>query len=104
VHDAAGIRERHVRAHEHVIGYGLPEDFDAEDVSYYFFGFALDVGVDKGDVVVGGDDVTEGGEALFYSLWGLLGYVLVVSVSIIREGWGIALAYLDFDLVWYAIS
>jgi len=60
VHDAACVRERHVRAHEHVIGYSLPEDFDAQYVGDYFFGLAFDVGVDEGDVIIGSDNVTEG--------------------------------------------
>jgi hypothetical protein len=46
----------------------LAEYFDAQDVGDYFFGFALQIGVYEGDVVVGYDDVSEGGEALFYSL------------------------------------
>jgi hypothetical protein len=46
----------------------LAEYFDAEDVSDYFFGFALEVRVDEGDVVVGDDYVAEGGEPFFYSL------------------------------------
>jgi hypothetical protein len=46
VHEAALVRERHVGAHEDVVGYGLAEDLDAEDVGDDFFGFALEVGVD----------------------------------------------------------
>jgi len=37
----------------------LTEYFDAEDVGDYLFGFALDVGVDEGDVVVRYDNVAE---------------------------------------------
>ncbi|KAG7137919.1 hypothetical protein HYQ46_008394 [Verticillium longisporum] len=32
VHEAALVRERHVRADEHIVGNGLPEDLDAEHV------------------------------------------------------------------------
>jgi hypothetical protein len=38
----------------------LAEYFDAQDVGNYFFGFALDIGVDEGDMIVGGDDVAQG--------------------------------------------
>src|ERR1700743_1285805 len=52
MHDTAWVGEGHVRAGEDVAGDGLPEDFDAERISYDFFGFALKVGVHEGDVVV----------------------------------------------------
>ena len=60
MYDTAGIGECHVGADKHIVGDGLPEDFDAEDISDYLFGFALDIGMDKGDVVVSGDYVSEG--------------------------------------------
>jgi len=60
VYDAALVGESHVGADEDVVGNGLAEDFDAEDVGDYFFGFALEVGVHEGDVVVGDDYVAEG--------------------------------------------
>jgi hypothetical protein len=46
----------------------LSENFNTEHVGDYFFGFALEIGVHEGDVVIGDDDVAEGGEAFFYSL------------------------------------
>jgi len=46
----------------------LSEDFDAKDVGDYLFCFALYVGVDEGDIVIGGDDIAEGGETLFNPL------------------------------------
>ena len=64
------VGESHVGANEDVVGDGLAEYVNAEDVGDYFFGFALDVGVYEGDVVVADDYVTEGGKALFYSLGG----------------------------------
>lgn len=36
--DTALVGEGHIRARQHVVGDGLPEDFDAEDVSYSVFG------------------------------------------------------------------
>ena len=63
------VGERHVGANEYVVGDGLAEDFDAQDVGDYFFRFALQVRVYEGDVVVGDDYVAQGGEAFFYSLF-----------------------------------
>lgn len=71
VHDAALVGQRHVGADEHVVGDGLPEDVDAQHVGDYLFGFALEIGVYEGDVVVADYDVAEGGEALFYPLVGV---------------------------------
>lgn len=68
MHEAALIGEGHVGAGEDVVGDCLPEDLDAEDVGDDFLAFALEVGVYEGDVVVGADDVAEGGEPLFYPL------------------------------------
>ena len=87
MHDAALVRESHVRAHEHVVGDGLAEDFDAQDVGDYFFGFALEVWVDEGDVVVGDDYVAEGGEAFFYSLLFVsVPYCLLQGSKICNDG------------------
>lgn len=60
MYDAALVGESHVGADQDVVGDGLAEDVDAEDVGDYFFGFALDVRVDEGDVVVADDYVAEG--------------------------------------------
>ena len=54
------VGERHVGADEHVVGDGLAEYFDAQDVGDYFFRFAFEVWVHEGDVVVGDDYVAEG--------------------------------------------
>ena len=59
---------------EDVVGNGLPEDFDLEDVGDDLFGLAVNVGVDEGDIVVAGDDVAEGRQAFLDALDGdLLG-------------------------------
>ena len=60
MYDAALVGKCHVGTYEDVVGDGLTEDFDAEDVGDYFFGFALEIGVDEGDVVVGDYDVSKG--------------------------------------------
>lgn len=62
--EAALVGEGHVAAHEDIVGDSLAEDLYAEDVGDDLFSLALEVWVDEGDVVVGGDDVAEGGEAL----------------------------------------
>ncbi len=46
----------------------MAEHFDAERVRDDFFGFAFEVRVDEGYVVVAADHVAEGGEALFDSV------------------------------------
>ena len=58
--DAALIGESHVRTDQYIIGDRLAEYFDAQDVGNYFFGFAFEIGVDEGDVVVGYDYISEG--------------------------------------------
>ena len=54
MHDAALVGQGHVGAGQHVAGDRLPEDFHAQGIGYDFFGFALEVWVDEGDVVVCG--------------------------------------------------
>ena len=68
VHDPALVAQRHVAPRQHVIRNRLPEDFDAEDVGDYFFGFAFQVWVDEGYVVVCADYVSERREAFFDAL------------------------------------
>ena len=68
VHDAALVAEAHVAAGQDIVRNGLAEDLDAEDVRDDLFRLALEVRVHEGDVVVGADDVAEGGEALFDAL------------------------------------
>lgn len=60
MHDAALVGKGHVRTDEDIVGNGLAEDFDAEDVGDYFFGFALEVRMDEGDVVVRYNYISEG--------------------------------------------
>ena len=54
------VRDRAITAHKDVISNRLPENFDLENVSDDFFCLAVNVRVDEGDVVVAGDDVSEG--------------------------------------------
>jgi hypothetical protein len=68
VHDAALVAEAHVAAGQDVVRNGLSEHLDAEHVGDDLFRLALEVWVHEGDVVVGADDVAEGGEALFDAL------------------------------------
>lgn len=62
------VRDRAIAAHQDVIGDGLSEDLDLEDIGDDLLGLAVDVWVDEGDVVVARDDVSERGESLFYPL------------------------------------
>lgn len=68
--EAALVGQGHVGARQDVGGDGLAEDLDAQRVGDDLFGLALQVWVDEGDVVVGADDVAEGGEPFFDSLDG----------------------------------
>lgn len=62
------VAEGHVAADEDVVGNGLPEDLDTEDVGDDLLCLALKIGVNEGDVVVGDDDVTERRQTLLYAL------------------------------------
>lgn len=68
MHNTALVGECHVGTDEHVLGDGLAEDFDTEDISNDFFGLALQVGMYKGYVIIGDDNVAKGRKAFFYPL------------------------------------
>lgn len=68
MHDAALVAQAHVAAGKDIVRDRLPENFYAEHVGDDFFRLALEVRVHEGDVVVGADDVAQGGQALFDSL------------------------------------
>jgi hypothetical protein len=68
--EPAVVAQGHVGAGENVGGDGLAEDLDAQSVGDDLLGFALEVRMNEGDVVVGADNVTEGGEAFFNPLDG----------------------------------
>ena len=68
VDEATLVGEAHVASHEHVVGNRLAEHLDAEDIGDDLFRLALEVGVDEGNVIVCGNDIAEGGEALLDAL------------------------------------
>lgn len=70
MHQAPLVGKCHVRAGEDVRGDSLAEHLDAEGIGNDLLGFALEVWVHEGDVIVGADYVAEGGEAFFDSLDG----------------------------------
>lgn len=59
VHNAALVREGHVRARQDVSGDRLSKHLHAECVCDDFFRLSLQVRVDEGNVVVGGDHVAQ---------------------------------------------
>ena len=59
------VTQDHITPRQDVIRNCLAEHFYTQGVGDEFFGFTLEVWVDQGDVVVGADDVAEGGEAFF---------------------------------------
>jgi hypothetical protein len=64
VDEPAVVRDRAVGADEDVVGHGLAEDLDLEDVRDQLLRLPVDVGVHERDVVVRGDDVAERGQPL----------------------------------------
>jgi hypothetical protein len=70
VDDSTIVGDGAVRADEDVVGDGLSEDLDLEDVGDDFLSLPVDVWVHEGDVVVSGDDVAECRETLFDALNG----------------------------------
>jgi hypothetical protein len=70
VDDSTVIGNGAVRSDEDVVGDGLSEDLDLEDVSDDFLSLPVDVWVHEGDVIVSGDDVAECRETLFDALNG----------------------------------
>jgi hypothetical protein len=54
----------------------LTENFDTKDIGDYFFGFAFEIGVDKGDMVIGDYDISKSRETFFYSLFDMLAFYL----------------------------
>lgn len=59
MHQASLIGDGTVASDEHVIGDGLAENFDLEHIGDDLFCFPIHVRVDKGDIVVARDDVSE---------------------------------------------
>ena len=64
------VRDGAITSNEDIVGDRLSEDFDLQHVGDDLLGFAIDVWVYKGDVVITRDDVPEGGQSLFYPLDG----------------------------------
>lgn len=61
MYETALVGDGTITSDKDVVGDRLPEYLDFEDVCDDFLCFAVDVGVDECDVVVAGDDVSEGG-------------------------------------------
>lgn len=62
------VGQAHVRTDKDIVGDGLAEHLDAEHVGDDLLGLTLEIRVDEGNVVVGDDDVAEGGQALLDAL------------------------------------
>ena len=68
VHEAALIRDGTIASDENIIGDGLAEHFDLEDVCDDLFCLPIDVGVNERDIVVARYNVAERGETLLDAL------------------------------------
>ena len=88
MHQRALVADPAIAPHEDVIGDGLTEDLDLEDVGDDLLRLSVDIGVDERHVVVGGDDVAEGGEALLNALEGDSGGERVAEVLKLLVGGG----------------
>jgi hypothetical protein len=60
VHESSLVRDGTITSHQDIIGDCLPEDFDLQHVGNNLLGFAINVWMYEGDVVVARDDVSEG--------------------------------------------
>jgi hypothetical protein len=74
------VRQRTVRSNKHIRRNRLPEHLDLERVGDNLLCLAVNVGVDEGDIVVAGNDVAEGREALLDTLDGNRGRERVAEV------------------------
>jgi hypothetical protein len=68
VDNTTGVAQAHVRANKDVVGDCLSENLDTQNIGNDLLGLALQIRVDKGDVVVAANDVAESGKALFDTL------------------------------------
>ena len=57
--DSSLVGECHIGSDQDVVGNGLTENFDAENISDDLLGFALNIWVDKCNMVVTDDYVSE---------------------------------------------
>ena len=50
--DTTLVGKCHIGSDKDIVGNGLTENFNTEDIGNNFFGFALKIWMDKGDMVV----------------------------------------------------
>ena len=70
MHDTALIRDHSVATHKDIVRNCLSENLHFQDVCNDLFGFPVYIWVNKRDVIVACDDVSEGGQSLFDALDG----------------------------------
>lgn len=68
VNEAALIANGTIGSNENVVGDGLSENFDLQNVRNNFLGFAINIRVHKGDIVVAGDYVAQRRQSLLNPL------------------------------------
>ena len=69
MHDTALIRDHSVATHKDIVRNCLSENLHFQDVCNDLFGFPVYIWVNKRDVIVACDDVSERGQSLFYALY-----------------------------------
>jgi len=60
MYEATLIRDRAITSNKNIVGDRLSENFYFENIGDNFFGFPVDIGVDKGNVVVACDNISKG--------------------------------------------
>jgi hypothetical protein len=61
MHNPALVRDHTIASNKDIVRNCLTEDLDLEHIRDDLLCLSVNVGVDEGDIVVAGDDVSEGG-------------------------------------------
>jgi len=84
VDDTTSVAQAHVGTDKDVVGDCLSENLDTQNIGNDLLGLALQIGVDKGDVVVAANDVAECGQALLDALdLDIVGYAVAQVLQLL---------------------
>jgi len=67
-HQTTLVAQSTVRAHKDVIGNGLTENLDLEDIGNNLLRLPVDIGVHQRNVIIAGNDIAQGRETLLHTL------------------------------------
>lgn len=88
MNESALVADGAIGADEDIVGNSLPENLYLKDIGDDLLGFAVDIGVDKSDVVVASNDVAQGRKTLFDPLDGHLVGKRIANVLQLLVGGG----------------